>query len=110
MQLSAITPSLTLDVYLAVSVFLLITGLYGMIQHRSVIGMLISTELILNGAGLNFMAFARFLGPDAATGQVYALFIMGIAAAEAAIVVSLMLAVFRKFKSADPEDINSLRL
>ncbi len=110
MQLSTITPSLTLEIYLAVSVFLLVTGLYGMIQHRSVIGMLISTELILNGACLNFMAFSRFLGPDAATGQVYTLFIMGIAAAEAAIVVSLMLAVFRKFKSVDPEAINGLRL
>lgn len=53
--------------------------------------MLISTELILNGACLNFMAFAKFLGPDAATGQVYTLFIMGIAAAEAATAVSMML-------------------
>lgn len=109
MQPDFFHPSLSLETYLVISVFLLITGLYGMIQHRTVIGMLIATELILNGACLNFMAFARFLGPDAATGQVYTLFIMGIAAAEAAIVVSMMLAVFRKFRSVDPEDINGLK-
>lgn len=104
-----INPSLNLETYLGISVFLLVTALYGMIQHRSVIGMLIATELILNGASLNFMAFTRFLGADAATGQVYTLFIMGIAAAEAAVVVSLMLAVFRKFRSVDPEEIDGLK-
>ena len=109
MQFNLLAPSTSLDTYLCISVFLLICGFYGIIQHRSVIGMLVASELILNGACLNFMAFSRFLGTDGATGQIYALCIMGIAAAESAIVVSLMLAVFRKFKSADPEDINQLK-
>lgn len=104
-----LNPSLSLETYLGISVFLLITGLYGMIQHRSVVGMLIATELILNGASINFMAFTRFLGSDAATGQIYTLFIMGIAAAEAAVVISLMLAVFRKFRTVDPEIIDGLK-
>lgn len=97
-----------LNSYLILAVFLLITGIYGLIQHRSFIGMLISTELILNGAGINFMAFNRFLAPDPAVGQVITLFIMGIAAAEAAIVVSFILAVFRKYRSIDPDEVKEL--
>jgi NADH:ubiquinone oxidoreductase subunit K len=97
-----------LNSYLILAVFLLIVGIYGLIQHRSFIGMLISTELILNGAGINFMAFNRFLAPDPAVGQVITLFIMGIAAAEAAIVMSFILAVFRKYRSIDPDEVKEL--
>lgn len=98
-----------LHTYLIVAVFLLIVGLYGMIQHRSFIGMLISSELILNGAGLNFMAFNRFLAPNPAVGQVITLFIMGIAAAEAALVVSFILAVYRQFRTSDPDKLKELK-
>lgn len=102
-------PSCNLQIYLIVAVFLLIVGLYGMIQHRSFVGMLISSELILNGAGLNFMAFNRFLTPNPAVGQVITLFIMGIAAAEAALVVSFVLAVYRRYHTSDPDQINELK-
>ena len=95
--------------YLVIAVFLLIIGLYGVIRHRSFIGMLISSELILNGAGLNFMAFNRFLAPDPAVGQIFTLFIMGIAAAEAAIVVSFILAVYRKYHTGDPNYVDDLQ-
>jgi NADH:ubiquinone oxidoreductase subunit K len=98
----------SLSTYLILGVFLLIAGIYGLVQHRSFIGMLISTELILNGAGVNFMAFNRFLAPDPATGQIITLFIMGIAAAEAAIVVSFILAVFRKYTTIDPGEVREL--
>ena len=104
-----ITLSNNLNVYLILAVFLLVIGIYGMIRHKSFIGMLISTELILNGAGLNFMAFNKFTAPDPAVGQIITLFIMGIAAAEAAIVVSFILAVYRKFNTSDPESINELQ-
>ncbi|MBF0100168.1 MAG: NADH-quinone oxidoreductase subunit NuoK [Desulfobacterales bacterium] len=95
--------------YLFIAIFLFATGLYGMIQHRSIIGMLISTELILSGAGLNFMAFNRFITPDPAIGQIFTLFIMGIAAAEAAIVISFSLAVYRRYQTIDPESVDKLR-
>jgi NADH:ubiquinone oxidoreductase subunit K len=71
--------------------------------------MLVSTELVLNGAGLNFMAFNKFTAPDPAVGQIFTLFIMGIAAAEAAIVVSFVLAVYRKYQTSDPENVNGLQ-
>ena len=101
--------STSLYTYLVIAVFLLIIGMYGMIRHSSFIGMLISTELILNGAALNFMAFNRFITPDPAVGQISALFIMGIAAAEAAISVSFVLAVYRKYRTADPDLVNELK-
>lgn len=98
-----------LNIYLILAAFLLAMGIYGMIRHKTFIGMLVSTELILNGAGLNFMAFNKFTAPDPAVGQIITLFIMGIAAAEAAIVVSFILAVYRKYKTNDPESLKELQ-
>jgi NADH:ubiquinone oxidoreductase subunit K len=71
--------------------------------------MLISVELILNGAGLNFMAFSKFLAPDPTTGQIFTLFIMGIAAAEAAIGFAVIIAVYRKYRSVDADRVSELR-
>ncbi len=97
-----------LNIYLILAAFLFVMGLYGMIRHKTFIGMLVSTELTLTGAGLNFMAFNKFTAPDPAVGQIITLFIMGIAAAEAAIVVSFILAVYRKYKTSDPESLKEL--
>jgi NADH:ubiquinone oxidoreductase subunit K len=102
-------PSDNLTTYLIIGVFLLVMGLFGMIRHRSLIGMLISTELILAGAGVNFMAFNRFTAPDPAIGQAFTLFIMGLAAAEAAIVVSLVIAVYRRYDTIDPQAVSDLQ-
>ncbi|EAT17385.1 NADH-quinone oxidoreductase subunit NuoK [Desulfuromonas acetoxidans] len=99
-----------LNTYLIIAAILLVIGLYGMLRHRSLIGMLISSEFILNGAALNFMAFNRFVAPNPAVGQIYTLFIMGIAAAEAAIVVSIIIAVYRKYRSEDPEQVQDLKM
>ncbi|MCX8043559.1 MAG: NADH-quinone oxidoreductase subunit NuoK [Desulfobacterota bacterium] len=98
-----------LQVYLILAALLLAAGVYGLVQKRSFIGMLISIELILNGAGLNCMAFNRFCSPDPAIGQVLTLFIMGIAAAEAAIGVGFILAVYKRFRTIDPTRIFILK-
>jgi NADH:ubiquinone oxidoreductase subunit K len=95
--------------YLVIAAFLFAAGVYGMVQKRSFIGMLISIELMLNGAGLNCMAFNRFLAADPAVGQVLTLFIMGIAAAEAAVGVSFILAVYKRFRTMDPTRIFILK-
>lgn len=102
-------PSDNLTTYLVIALFLLMLGIYGMVRHRTFIGMLISSEFILNAASLNFMAFNRFLSPNPAVGQIFTLFIMGLAAAEAAVVVSLILMVFHRFHSIDPGDVHDLR-
>ncbi|RJX35931.1 MAG: NADH-quinone oxidoreductase subunit NuoK [Desulfarculus sp.] len=99
----------SLTVYLFVALLLFCIGMFGLLQRRSLIGMIISIELMLNAAGINFMAFNRFLGPDPAVGQIMVLFIMGIAAAEAAIALSLTLALFRKLRSINIEHARDLR-
>jgi NADH-quinone oxidoreductase subunit K len=95
-------------VYLVVGALLFSIGLFGFIRQRTLVGMLINGELILAGAALNFMAFSHFLAPDPVTGQAFTLFIMGIAAAETAIVLSVMIGVYRNYRSIETEDLKDL--
>jgi len=99
----------TLETYLVVAAVLFCLGLLGVLQRRNLIGILISIELMLNGANINFMAFNRFLAPEPAVGQIIALFVMGLAAAEAAIGLSIILALFRRLHSINIERAQRLR-
>ena len=99
----------SLSFYLFIALALFGIGLFGLLQRRSLIGMLISIELMLNGASINFMAFNRFLAPDPAVGQILVLFVMGIAAAEAAIALSLILSLFRRIRSINIERADHFR-
>ena len=72
-------------IYLVLAAFLFGAGIYGFLRRRTFIGMLISGEIIFAAASLNLMAVNRFFSPDPAAGQVFVLFIMGLAAAEVAI-------------------------
>lgn len=98
-----------LSTYLVIGALLFAFGVYGMVVRRTVIGMLISSEFILAAASTNFMAFNRFLAPDPAVGQIFTLFIMAIAAAEAAIAISIMIAVYRNYKSIETDDLVDLQ-
>jgi NADH-quinone oxidoreductase subunit K len=71
--------------------------------------MLISAELVLCGASVNFMAFNHFLAPDKTVGQIMTLFIMAIAAAEAAIAMSIVIAVYRNYRSVETQDLSDLQ-
>lgn len=95
--------------YLVIGALLFGIGIYGIVTRRTLIGMLIAAELILAGSSINFMAFNRFTAPDPVTGQVFTLFIMAVAAAEAAIGLSIIIAVYRQFKSIDTEDTVQLK-
>ena len=97
-----------LETYLFLAALLFGFGIYGMVRNRTFIGMLISAELVLAGASVNFMAFNRFLAPDPTVGQIFALFIMGLAAAEAAIALSIIIAVYRNFRTIDTDDVAEL--
>lgn len=99
----------SLSTYLIIAALLFGLGLLGVLQRRNLIGMLISIELMLNGANINFMAFNRFLAPDPAVGQIITLFIMGLAAAEAAIGLSIILALFRRLRSINVERAQQMR-
>jgi NADH:ubiquinone oxidoreductase subunit K len=98
-----------LQPYLILAVMLFVIGFFGLLYHRTIIGMLISGELILAGASLNLMAFSHFQSPDPVTGQVFTLFIMGLAAAEASIVLALIIGMYRNYQSVHPDKLNELR-
>ena len=98
-----------LQTYLYLAIVLFAIGLYGVLARRNLIAVLISVELILNAASLNFMAFNRFLAPTPAVGQIIALFIMAVAAAEAAIALSIIIAMYRKLKTVNIEQATELR-
>lgn len=98
-----------LATYLVIGALLFSIGIYGMVARRTVIGMLISSEFILAAASTNFMAFNRFLAPDPTVGQIFTLMIMAIAAAEAAIAISIMIAVYRNYKTINTEDLVDLQ-
>ncbi|KAF0187655.1 MAG: NADH:ubiquinone oxidoreductase subunit 11 or 4L [Desulfobulbaceae bacterium] len=107
MSILALYNNLNTFLYLAALLFGM--GIYGLVTRRTLIGMLISAELILAAASINFMAFNRFTAPDPTVGQIFTLFIMAIAAAEAAIGLSIVLAVYRNYKSIDTEDLVELQ-
>ncbi len=98
-----------LNIYLFIALFLLAAGILGLIYRRTLIGMLISLELIMNGAGLNFVAFNRFTRAGDTAGQTFTLFIMGIAAAEAAIALGIIILIFRKYRHIEGEKLKELK-
>ncbi len=100
---------MSLHGWLIFSALLFSLGLYAVLARRHLIGILIGIELMLNAASLNFMAFNRFTAPDPAVGQIAALFIIGLAAAEAAIALSIILAVYRSRKSIQVDDLEELK-
>jgi NADH-quinone oxidoreductase subunit K len=95
-------------VYLVLAAFLLSAGIYGLIRRRTLIGMLISGELIFSAAALNFMTVNRFMAPNPAVGQIFVLFIMGLAAAEVAIALSIIIAVYRNYRSIHSQELSEL--
>ena len=96
------------DLYVIVAALLLAIGVFGLLRRRTLIGMLISGELIFSAASLNFMAFNRFKAPDPAVGQIFVLFIMGLAAAEIAIALSIIIAVYRNYRSVKTRELSEL--
>ena len=98
-----------LDLYMITAALLLAIGVYGLIRRRTLIGMLISGELIFSAASLNIMAFNRFTVHDPTVGQIFVLFIMGLAAAEVSIALSIIVAVYRNYRSVQTEELSELK-
>lgn len=99
----------TLERYLLLSIALFSIGIYGLTASRNVIRVLMSIEILLNAVNINLVAFSNFIDPLEIKGQVFALFIMAIAAAEAAIALAIILAIYRNTSSIDMEDFSILK-
>ena len=94
--------------YLFVSTILFSLGLFGVITRRNGIAVLMGVELILNAANLNFLAFARFGGMNMA-GHVYALFVIVLAAAEAAVALAIIINIFNNYNTINVDEVSGLK-
>lgn len=95
--------------YLVPSVIMFVCGIYGFITRKNMIAILISLELMLNSADLNFIIFNRFLYPDLAEGMFFTLFSIGIAAAETAIAIAIIVNIYRSIGNTDINNVNKMR-
>src|SRR3954469_10549449 len=99
-----------LSSYLLLSALLFAIGLAGALTRRNAILVLIGIELMLNAANLNFIAFWRYgPNPQALTGIMFVIFSSGVAAAEAAVGLALIIAIYRYYKTTDPDRMDSLK-
>ena len=94
---------------LFVSTALFFIGMYGLFTRRNMITMLMSVELILNSVNINFVAFNKYLWPEKLTGVFFSLFIVAIAAAEAAVAIAIIINLYRNFQSIDVEAAEEMK-
>ncbi|HMG08592.1 MAG TPA: NADH-quinone oxidoreductase subunit NuoK [Mucilaginibacter sp.] len=99
---------ITLTDFMVVSVALFCIGLYMIVSKHNAIQILIGIELILNAAILNLVAFGKYDKINN-SGQIFALFAIVLAAATTAVALAIILNVYRRYKTIDPNDINKLR-
>ena len=99
---------MTLYHFLALSGILFAIGIYGVLSRRSILGILMSIELMFNAANINLIAFNHYLHPGYLWGQGFILFVVTLAAAEAVVGLSLVLAIYRNIKSVYTENMNLL--
>ena len=95
--------------FLIVGAALFCIGLYGALSRRNAVGILMGVELILNAVNVTLVAFWRYLTPDSLTGLTFAVFVMAIAAAEAAVGLALIIAIYRTRDTVNVEEIDLLK-
>jgi NADH:ubiquinone oxidoreductase subunit K len=99
-----------LSAYMLLSALLFALGLAGALTRRNAIIVLIGIELMLNAANLNFIAFWRYgPNPQALAGIMFVIFSIGVAAAEAAVGLALIIAVYRHYKTTDVDEVQSMK-
>jgi len=96
--------------YLILGAALFCIGLYGALARRNAIGILMAIELMLNAVNINLVAFWRHITPTLVTGQMFALFVIAVAAAEAAVGLALVIAIYRSRDTVNIEDIDLMKL
>ena len=95
--------------YLSLAAILFSIGLFGVLTRRNTIGILMSLELMFNAANINFVAFNKFIFNDGLTGQIFAIFVVVVAAAEATVGLAIVLLVYRNWRQIDSENINVMK-
>lgn len=95
--------------YLIPSLIMFACGVYGFITRKNLIAILISIELMLNSVDMNFVIFNRFLFPGQLEGMFFTLFAIGIAAAETALAIAIVINIFRSLKNVDVRQITKMK-
>jgi len=95
--------------YLVVAAALFCIGLYGLLARRNAIGILMAIELMLNAVNINLLAFWRYLTPALMAGQVFALIVLAVAAAEAAVGLALVVAIYRTRDTVNVEEVDLMK-
>jgi len=98
-----------LNHYLILGAIIFSLGVFGALTRRNAIAILMSIELMLNAVNLNFIALARYLPQTLLQGQVFALFVIAVAAAEAAVGLAIVLGLYRNFKTINVDEINLMK-
>lgn len=95
--------------YLIFSAALFSIGLFGVISRRNAIGILMGIELMLNAVNVNLIAFWRYRAPDTMEGQVFAIMVFAVAAAEVAVGLALIISIYRRRRTVDADEIDLLK-
>lgn len=98
-----------LEWYLGLSAALFCIGIFGVLSRRNAIGILMGIELMLNAANINLVAFGRFIHPMELIGHVFAIFVMTVAAAEAAVGLAIIICVYRNVEHINVDKIDVMR-
>ncbi len=101
--------SVGLEHYLVLSVVLFSIGLYGALAKRNAIVILMCIEIMLNAVNIAMVAFSRYIVPELLTGQIFAIFIMVVAAAEAAVGLAIIITIYRNRETIDATEITLMK-
>lgn len=97
------------EYYLIVSTIMLFAGVFGFLTRKNTLAMLISVELILNSTDINFAVFNRYLFPAQLEGHFFTLFAIGIAAAETAVAIAIIINIYRNVRDIQVENLEEMK-
>lgn len=95
--------------FLLLALLLFCAGIVAVVSRRNLVTILVGVELMLNAASVNFLAFNAFVAPDPVVGQIVVLLIIGLAAAEVAIFLAILIALYRARHDVDVEDLREIK-
>ena len=98
-----------LQYFLILASIMFFAGVYGFLTRRNLITLLMSVELMLNSVNINFIAFNRYLFPHKLEGMFFSLFIIAIAAAEAAVAIAIIINIYRRFATINVENVDEMK-
>ncbi|MHB0999807.1 MAG: NADH-quinone oxidoreductase subunit NuoK [Armatimonadota bacterium] len=98
-----------LEWYIGLSAALFCIGIFGVLSRRNAISILMGIELMLNAANINLVAFGRYIHPEVLTGHVFAIFVITVAAAEAAVGLAIIISVYRNIEKINVDDVNIMK-